>query len=173
LWLGCALLLLGSHTLLLGGTLLLLRGCALGFDGTLLLLWGCALRFDGALLLLRSYGSVGFDTTLLLLRSHRAVGFRTTLLLGFGATLRLGGTVRFNAALLLGSDAGAVLRAGGALLLGLDVVLLDGDAALLLLADGCRSFRDVRSAGGDACGTGEGSLCRATVVVVVELRAVL
>ena len=150
MWFGCALLLLGSHTLLLGGALLLLWGRALGFHGTL--------RFHRALLLLRSDG---------------AVGFYTTLLLGLRAALRFGATVRFNTALLLGSDARTVLRGGGALLLGLDVVLLDGDTALLLLADGCRSFRDVRSAGGNASRTSEGCLRRAAVVVVEELRAVL
>ena len=172
MWFGCALLLLGSNTLLLGGALLLLWGSALGFHGTLLLLWGCALRFHGALLLLRSDGAVGFYTTLLL-RSHRAVGFRTTLLLGFGATLGFGCAVGFYSTLLLGRDAGAVLRGGGALLLGLDVVLLDGNTALLLLPNGCGSFRDVRSAGGNARGTGEGGLRGTAMVVVVELRAVL
>jgi len=157
LGLGCALL-LGSHTLLLGGALLLLWRRALGFYGTLLLLWGCALRLHGALLLLRSDG---------------AVGCRATLLLGLGTTLGFGSAAGLNTALLLGSDSGVVFRGCGALLLGLDVVLLDGDAALLLLADGCGSFCNVRSAGGNACRTSEGSLRGAAVVVVVELRAVL
>lgn len=163
-------------------TLLGLRSCALGFYGALLrlrryplrfygalllLLWSCTLRFDGTLLLLLRCHPLRFNCALLLLGSDGAVGFDCALLLGFGCA------VGFYPALLLWRDAGAVFRGGGALLLGLDVVLLDGDAALLLLADGCGSFRDVRSAGGNASRTSEGCLRRAAVVVVEELRAVL
>ena len=170
MWFGCALLLLGSNTLLLGGALLLLLSRALGFHGTLLLLWGCALRFSRTLLLLWGCALL-LDGALLLLRSG-TVRLRASLLLGFYAALRFGSTVGFCSALLLWGDARTVFRGGGALLLCLGVVL-DGDATLLILPDGSGGFGDVRRATCGACGTGKGGLRGTTVVSVVELGAVL
>jgi len=93
--------------------------------------------------------------------------------LGFGCTLHgLGRRVLgFRCALHRRRCSWAVFRCGR-VLLHLCVVLLDGDAALLLLPDCGGGFGDVRGTGGYASGTGQGSLFRTTVVGGVELRVV-
>jgi len=165
----CALWL--RRALLLHGPLLGLGCCSLLY-GTLLLRSG-TLRFYGALWLLLRCCALRFHGALLLLRSDGAVRFRCTLLLWFNTALGLGCTVRLDPTLLLRSYPGTLFWSSGALLLGLNVVLLDGDAALLLLPDGRGSFRDVRCTGGSACRTGKGSLGGTAVVGVVELRPIL
>ena len=115
------------------------------------------LGFRGALLRCGLGCALWLECTLLLGRHVALLGLHGALL-GFNSTLWLGSALHR-----LRRSAGTVFRSGRTLL-GLDVVLLDSYAALLLLPDCGGGFGDVRGAGGNACRTGEGGLSRTAMV---------